>query len=151
MITPHKQWILEVISRTKKMEGMVATCDGSGGSPYSENRKAQGEGATADDFEIFRERGKMMPQRLVRSHGTKKLLRITSKLIFSCLKGQIPGSHGVGNRILVRFHPVKNSCGGEYIRVNVVFWLLVIEIPSTMKWLCGIWTWCPATHMMRSM
>jgi hypothetical protein len=42
------------------MEGMVSTCDGPGDSSYSENRKAQGEGATADGFEIFRERGKMM-------------------------------------------------------------------------------------------
>jgi hypothetical protein len=42
------------------MEGMVATCDGPGGSSYSENRKAQRGGATADDFEIFRERGNMM-------------------------------------------------------------------------------------------
>jgi hypothetical protein len=72
MITPHKQWILEVISRTKKMEGMVSTCDGPGGSPYSENRKAQGEGATADDFEILRERGKMMSQRLVKNSWNEK-------------------------------------------------------------------------------
>jgi hypothetical protein len=45
------------------MEKMVATPDGPGGF-YSENRKAKGEGATADNFEIFRERGKMMSQRL---------------------------------------------------------------------------------------
>jgi hypothetical protein len=42
------------------MEGMVATPDGPGGSSYSENRKAKGEGATPDDFEIFRERGNRM-------------------------------------------------------------------------------------------
>jgi hypothetical protein len=58
MITPHKEWILECISRTKKMEGRVATPDGLGGSFYLENRKAKGEGPTADNFEIFRERGK---------------------------------------------------------------------------------------------
>jgi hypothetical protein len=39
---------------------------------YSENIKAQGEGATADDFEIFRERGKMMSQRLVKNSWNKK-------------------------------------------------------------------------------
>jgi hypothetical protein len=60
MISPHKQWVLEGISMTKKMEGMVSTCDETGGSSYSENRKAQGECATADGFEIFGERGKMM-------------------------------------------------------------------------------------------
>jgi hypothetical protein len=54
------------------MEGTVATCDGPGGSSYSENRKAQGEVSTADDFELFRERGKMMSQRLVKNSWNKK-------------------------------------------------------------------------------
>jgi hypothetical protein len=62
MTTPHKQSILE---------GVVATNDGPGGS-YSGNRKAKGEGATADDFEIFRERGKMMSQRLVKNSWNKR-------------------------------------------------------------------------------
>jgi hypothetical protein len=42
MIMLHKQWILEGITRTQKMEGMVATPDGPGGSFYTENRKAKG-------------------------------------------------------------------------------------------------------------
>jgi hypothetical protein len=45
----------------------VSTSDGPGASSYSENRKAKGEGATADNFEMFRERGKMMSQRLLKN------------------------------------------------------------------------------------
>jgi hypothetical protein len=37
MITAHKQWILESITRTQKIEGIVATPDGPGGPSYSEN------------------------------------------------------------------------------------------------------------------
>jgi hypothetical protein len=44
------------------MEEMMSTPDGPGGS-YTENRKAKGEGATADNVEIFRGRVKMMSQR----------------------------------------------------------------------------------------
>jgi hypothetical protein len=109
MISPHKQWILDGISMTKKMEGTVATYDGPGGSSYSENREEQGEGSTADDFEIFKERGKMMSHRPLKNSWNKKVLRISSKLIFSSVKWQIPGSWGVGNSILVRFHPVTCS------------------------------------------
>jgi hypothetical protein len=72
MITPHKQWILEGITRTQKMEEMVATCDGTVVSAYSENRKLKGEGATADNFEIFMERGKMMSQMLVKNSWNEK-------------------------------------------------------------------------------
>jgi hypothetical protein len=46
--------------------------DGPGGSFYSENRKAKGEGATADNFEIFRERGKMMFQELLKNTWNEK-------------------------------------------------------------------------------
>jgi hypothetical protein len=49
------------------MKGVVSTSDGPGASSYSENRKAKGEGATADNFEMFRERGKMMSQRLLKN------------------------------------------------------------------------------------
>jgi hypothetical protein len=43
------------------------------------------------------------------------------------------GSGGVGNSILVSFHPVTNSGGSEAIRVQVVFWFLVMEVPSMIK------------------
>jgi hypothetical protein len=54
----------------------------------------------------------------------KKVLKISSKLIFSTFKWQNPGSWGVGKSILVSFHSVTNS-SGEAMRVNVVFgsWL----------------------------
>jgi hypothetical protein len=53
MINQYKQWILEGISKTKKMEEMVAKRNGPGSSSYSQNRKAQGEGSTAADFFFF--------------------------------------------------------------------------------------------------
>jgi hypothetical protein len=71
MINPPKQWILEGISRSKKMEETVAICNGSVHSTYSENRKAQGECSTADDFEIFMKRGKMLSHRPVRNSWNK--------------------------------------------------------------------------------
>jgi hypothetical protein len=63
---------LESITRTQKIEGIVATPDGPGGPSYSENWKAKTEAATADNFEIFRERGKMMSQRLVKISWNEK-------------------------------------------------------------------------------
>jgi hypothetical protein len=71
MITPHKQRILEGITSTPKTEELVATPDGPG-TFYSKNRKAKGEGATADDFQIFRKRWKMMSLRLVKNSWNEK-------------------------------------------------------------------------------
>jgi hypothetical protein len=84
-----------------------------------------------------------------RIHGMKKVLKITSKLILSSLRWQIPGAGSIGNSVLVSFHSVANSWACEVVRV--VFWFLVMEVPSMMKWLCGIWTWSLAAHRMRSM
>jgi hypothetical protein len=53
------------------MEELVATPDGPGGF-YSGNRKAKGEGAIADNFEIFRKRWKMMSLRLVKNTWNEK-------------------------------------------------------------------------------
>jgi hypothetical protein len=59
MITPHKQWILEGVTRAQKMEEVVAI-PGGPGSFYLETRKTKREVATADNFEICGRRGKMI-------------------------------------------------------------------------------------------
>jgi hypothetical protein len=88
------------------VEGMVCIPDGPGGS-YSENSKAKGEDSVADDFEIFRERQDDVPE-AVKNRWNEKVLKVTSELILSSLKWQIPGSEEVGNSLLVSFHSVAN-------------------------------------------
>jgi hypothetical protein len=44
-----------------------------------------------------------------------------------------------------------NKFYSEATRVHVVFWFLVMEAPSMMEWLCGIWTWGLEAHRIRSM
>jgi hypothetical protein len=67
------------------------------------------EGATTDNFEIFRKRDKMMSQGLVKKSWNEKGVDSYSKWILASLKWQIPGAGRIGNSILVSFLPVTNS------------------------------------------
>jgi hypothetical protein len=82
------------------MEEMMSTPDGPGGS-YTENRKAKGEGATADNCEVFRKRGKMISYRLVKKLWNEIGVDSYSKWILPSLKGQVPGSGRVGNSVFI--------------------------------------------------
>jgi hypothetical protein len=91
------------------MGGMVATSDGLEALHIQKIEKPREK---VLQLVILRTSGKEVrrcPRDWRRTHGMKKVLKITSKLILSSLKCQIPGAGRAGNSILVSFHSVTNS------------------------------------------